>query len=155
MKCTDKERQTCNVEKMGCEGCYYNEDKNRDIEILEEFIKYYESEAISRKFRGTLSISVDEYDIEAIEHLIKAYKELKEENKIWKDNYYKQKEFNNKQALYIIDNFIPVSLVEEKIEELNKQLEEDLQDEIKVNSNRFIIIWQCKKCLQELLEKRK
>ena len=46
---------------------------------------------------------------------------------------------------------IPVSLVEEEIEELNKQLEEDLQDERKVNSNRFIIICQCKSCLQELL----
>lgn len=52
-----------------------------DLKILEEFIKYYESEAISRKFRGTLSISVDQYDIYAIEHLIKAYKELEEENK--------------------------------------------------------------------------
>lgn len=50
-----------------------------------------------------------------------------------------------------LENSIPVSLVEEKIEELNKQLEEDLQDEIKVNSNRFIIICQCKSCLQELL----
>ena len=50
---------------------------------------------------------------------------------------------------------IPVSLVEETIEELNKLLEEDLQDERKVNSNRFIIICQCKNCLQELLEKRK
>lgn len=49
---------------------------------------------------------------------------------------------------------IPVSLVEEKIEELNKLLEEDLQDERKINSNRFIIICQCKSCLQELLEKR-
>ena len=48
-------------------------------------------------------------------------------------------------------DYIPKSKVEEKIGELNKQLEEDLQDEIKVNSNRFIIICQCKSCLQELL----
>ena len=27
MKCTDKERETCNVEKMGCFGCHYNEKK--------------------------------------------------------------------------------------------------------------------------------
>ena len=47
---------------------------------------------------------------------------------------------------------IPVQKVKDKIEELNKQLEEDLQDEIKVNSNRFIIICQCKNCLQELLD---
>ncbi len=25
MKCTDKERENCQVEKMGCNGCYYNE----------------------------------------------------------------------------------------------------------------------------------
>lgn len=24
MKCTEKERETCNVEKQGCEGCYYS-----------------------------------------------------------------------------------------------------------------------------------
>lgn len=24
MKCTEKERETCNVEKMGCTGCYYS-----------------------------------------------------------------------------------------------------------------------------------
>ena len=39
----------------------------------------------------------------------------------------------------------------DKIEKLKKKLEENLQDEIKVNSNRFIIICQCKSCLQELL----
>lgn len=27
MKCTDKEWQHCRVEKMGCPGCYYDEDK--------------------------------------------------------------------------------------------------------------------------------
>ena len=24
MKCTSNEQDTCPVEKMGCEGCYYN-----------------------------------------------------------------------------------------------------------------------------------
>lgn len=24
MKCTSKEQDTCNVEKMGCKGCFYN-----------------------------------------------------------------------------------------------------------------------------------
>lgn len=27
MKCTDKERETCNVEKMTCKGCYYEEEQ--------------------------------------------------------------------------------------------------------------------------------
>ena len=31
MFCTDKERDTCNVEKMGCEGCYYNSNDMEDI----------------------------------------------------------------------------------------------------------------------------
>ena len=68
-------------------------------------------------------------------------------------NEYYRKEMLSKE--YIKLNYIPKSKVEEKIVELNKQLEEDLQDEIKVNSNRFIIICQCKNCLQELLEGRK
>ena len=27
MNCTDKERESCQVEKRGCEGCYYNKDE--------------------------------------------------------------------------------------------------------------------------------
>ena len=85
------------------------------------------------------------------DEIYKRYYKLREENKeLKKDNKRYEKELHD-----VIELSIPVSLVEEKIEELNKLLEEDLQDEIKVNSNRFIIIWQCKKCLQELLEKRK
>ena len=26
MFCNDEDRRTCNVEKMGCEGCYYNDE---------------------------------------------------------------------------------------------------------------------------------
>lgn len=121
---------------------------------------------ITTKFNNDYSI--DNVDKEAIEELLKAYKELKEieeshrkengklrervkELEEW--NEYYRKEMLSKE--YIKLNYIPKSKVEEKIVELNKQLEEDLQDEIKVNSNRFIIICQCKNCLQELLEGRK
>ena len=45
-------------------------DMEEDIKILKEFVKYYEEEAISRKFRGTLRISVDEDDIQAIENIL-------------------------------------------------------------------------------------
>ena len=31
MFCTDKKRQTCNVEKLGCEGCYYNGMNEEEI----------------------------------------------------------------------------------------------------------------------------
>lgn len=30
MFCTSKEQQTCDVEKRGCEGCYYNKDLGMD-----------------------------------------------------------------------------------------------------------------------------
>lgn len=64
-----------------------------DIKILEEFIKYYEAEATSRKFRGTLSIRVDEDDIDALENLINMYKRvLKENEELKADNY----ELNNR-----------------------------------------------------------
>lgn len=31
MKCTSKEQETCNKEKLGCEGCYYNEKDNKKV----------------------------------------------------------------------------------------------------------------------------
>ena len=59
-----------------------------DIKILEEFIKYYEAEATSRKFRGTLSIRVDEDDIDALENLINIYKRVLKENETYKKQYF-------------------------------------------------------------------
>ena len=35
MKCTGKEWLTCQVEKMGCEGCYYYEEKEEDTDEQE------------------------------------------------------------------------------------------------------------------------
>ena len=58
-----------------------------DIKILEEFIKYYEAEATSRKFRGTLSIRVDEDDIDALENLINMYKKVLKEVKRLENMY--------------------------------------------------------------------
>ena len=73
------------------------------IKILEEFIKYYEAEATSRKFRGTLSIRVDEDDIDALENLINIYKRVLKENELlrqqnisYKNNIHELKEMMNK-----------------------------------------------------------
>ena len=33
MKCTNKEQETCESEKRGCEGCYYNNDIEKDVNI--------------------------------------------------------------------------------------------------------------------------
>lgn len=64
-----------------------NEEEKKAIELLEEFIKYYEAEATSRKFRGTLSIRVDEDDIDALENLINMYKRVLKENEELKKRY--------------------------------------------------------------------
>ena len=102
--------------------------------------------------------SIDNKDKEAIEHILLDYKRvLKENEKLKALDSSNSKMIANMSKRHFQDrekirNSIPIQKVKDKIEELNKQLEEDLQDEIKVNSNRFIIICQCKNCLQELLE---
>lgn len=35
MICTEENRKTCREEKLGCEGCFYNE-KNKEIEKNEK-----------------------------------------------------------------------------------------------------------------------
>ena len=88
---------------------------------------------------------------QAIEHILQDYKRvLKENEELEEINNELEAEKNEAIRRYNFET-IPKQKVKEKIKELNKQLEEDLQDEIKVNSNRFIIICQCKSCLQELL----
>jgi len=42
MRCTSKERDYCNVEKMGCNGCYYD-DKNYQEISRDEVINGLES----------------------------------------------------------------------------------------------------------------
>lgn len=88
-----------------------------DIKILEELILYYEAEAISRKFIGNLSISVNEDDIQAIENLLKGYREKEEIiEKLNKNTL----DFSNT----VIKDFIPKSKVKEKIEKLEKAKQE-------------------------------
>ena len=136
-----------------------------DIKLVENLIEEY------KMFGDLDGIQDIRPYMKAIENMLNRNKELEEENEIIKGNYYTlcadiqmvTSELGFPEDTIIADemiskikeNYIPVSLVEETIEELNKLLEEDLQDERKVNSNRFIIICQCKNCLQELLEKRK
>lgn len=91
MKCTDKERETCNVEKMGCEGCYYNEDNDRDINNLIEELT---------------NVRPNELSTEGLK-LFNKINEIIDKNK--------------KKSIEIIcyqeelENSIPVSLVEETI----------------------------------------
>lgn len=56
-----------------------------DIEILEEFIKYFEAEATQIKYRRNISITVGEDDIEAVENLIQRNKDLEQIEKEHKE----------------------------------------------------------------------
>lgn len=94
----------------------------------------------------------------SLEHLIKAYKEQQEENETLKNIV--SEIFNSED---VTDNFIPVSLVEETIEELDKE-EKELQDSITEEereeysdaniSFELMDIEIRRSILQELLEKR-
>ena len=111
-----------------------------DIKILEEFLDL----ARTRDYKGNLTGSFDEFELEveekeykAIENLLTRYKQLEEENKELKhitNNYnaYQQKSDNPNSTIIIADekwfingyfkeNFIPKSKVKEKIEELKKR----------------------------------
>lgn len=108
------------------------------IEDVKEYIEY--------------GLPYSEYlDLEnSFDNILLDYKRVLKENEELKN----QEETARKVNELLVERYstsIPVQKIKDKIEELNKQLEEDLQDEIKVNSNRFIIICQCKSCLQELL----
>lgn len=124
-----------------------------DIKILEEFIKYYEAEATSRKFRGTLSIRVDEDDIDALENLINMYKRVLKENEYMHNELNKQQTTINKYAkeneelkakwdkdTHIlqneldltnadkINNYIPVQKVKDKIKKNEEII--DISDDV-------------------------
>ena len=135
-----------------------------DIILLKDFTEGNFKRDKLENYKGSYKMGHFYYkDIQqAIEHIISEYKrvlkeneELKEKNKILEEllqgNLYNLYKYYRELAGSYQGNCIPVQKIKDKIEELNKQLEEDLQDEIKVNSNRFIIICQCKSCLQELL----
>lgn len=101
------------------------EDINKDIEILENLIRHI-------RFNEPLHYGISLY-IEALEHLIKAYKELEiklddkeTELQILKDDI-KADEIMYKDEL--LENYIPISLIKETIEELDKE-EQELQNSI-------------------------
>lgn len=144
-----------------------------DIKILEEFIKYYEAEATSRKFRGTLSIRVDEDDIDALENLINMYKRVLKENeelKILKsgiqtlqnvgieDGKYivmSKTDFLNGSCKHLLDDYIPKQEIKDKIEELNRKIDKSIDNSKGGLDEEFIekageLLAQ-KRILQELL----
>ena len=108
---------------------------------------------ITTKFNNDYSI--DNVDKEAIEELLKAYKELEEKNRKLKEHCKEQIKDKQELTTALLDS-IPVSLVEEKIKELK---EEGNYKTLENPDGR--VHFQAEPCdykiqvLQELLEKRK
>lgn len=79
MKCTNKEQETCEVEKRGCKGCYYNDgnDTNvgsiEDIKILERFLKEMDDIFQKTKINNTK-------ERKALQNLLKNYERQKQIN---------------------------------------------------------------------------
>lgn len=112
---------------------------NEDIKILESECYYLEELGYLRENNHFIRFN------QALKNLIKAYKELEEENQ--------QLEAIKDEAIrrYNLES-IPTSLVEEKIEELNKAYE-DSKDEN--GESEYYYPDYTISVLQELLEKRK
>lgn len=113
------------------------QDINKNIKILERMLKIE---------KECLHYDVSQDEIRAIEHLIKAYKDLEEKNK--------------KNLIEIIcyqeelENSIPVSLVEETIEDYKKRMRY-YEDEHIIVDDEYYKYETKVEVLQELLEKRK
>lgn len=135
------------------------QDINKNIKILEDYI-YNKKETMKEQL------------VKAIEHLIKAYKELEEENTELKECLeVTSKALDNvaydQIPIAIADLMIPKALVEETIEELKqyklsllkenyveKQKEFKSQNVLVCNAIRDIAVTGKIDILQELLEKR-
>lgn len=123
-----------------------------DIKILEEFLDL----ARTRDYKGNLTGSFDEFELEveekeykAIENLLTRYKQLEEENKskqkAYDDCYCEYKHYKQFDS-------IPKSKVKDKIEELNKAYE-DSKDEN--GESEYYYPDYTIRVLEGLLEKRK
>ena len=133
-------------------------DINKDIENLEEIINLINKE-LDKKDKNVSAI-LDLKDLLSLRNLIKEYKKLEEDNKQLKTrriigSIYDVKIEDLKDVLS--PYYIPKSVIKEKIDKKQKQLEllkKELQGRQTNFVNKNIITGQIQ-VLQELLEKRK
>lgn len=117
-----------------------------DIRKLKEIIELCEEEINNNDENVTAILDLE--DLKSLRNLIKAYKELEEENKTLNErNQYlvKYRAKLEKELYESNENYIPVSLVEEKIEKRKLWLS---SNDIGYKDDYVLEV------LQELLEKR-
>lgn len=67
MICGEKERETCNVEKLGCKNCYYDETEERMKDILKSFVDLAGESSIAKDLKD--DIKATRWAINKIERL--------------------------------------------------------------------------------------
>ena len=104
MKCTDKEQETCEVEKRGCKGCYYyNNDEQENINNL---FKYIGEDEIYQKYINNELKEISDFEMFCIHHCQDIEKLLKD--------YIRQKQINEEHQKINGE-------LREKVKELEKE----------------------------------
>lgn len=109
MFCTDEERNTCQVEKMGCEGCFYNNEKYNKKPFYKRIIEKFLKEKLEFVFelpKPKLYISVK--DIKIKEDFLKTPPSKKKMAQKWR--YYRETGKLSSpiildEKLYLIDGY--------------------------------------------------
>lgn len=87
MKCTEKERESCNEEKLGCKGCAYYDGIDMKEKTMIDTLQSFVDLATGSKYEDILK-----EDIEATKWALKKIEELRDEKDYYKARYL---EFNN------------------------------------------------------------
>lgn len=109
MFCTDEERRTCQCEKMGCDGCFYNNEKYNKKSSMKRFCKELLIKRLENliKFpKPRLCISVK--DIKIKDEFIKRPPSKKKMSQKWR--YYRETGKLNSpiildENLYLVDGY--------------------------------------------------
>lgn len=83
MTCNDKIRETCQVEKMGCEGCYYNKPSEEETDRKEV------SDALHMLLHCALKDKEFETQKEQFKIVMDYIKSLEKERDYYNDKYKK------------------------------------------------------------------
>lgn len=109
MFCTDEERDTCQCEKMGCEGCFYNNDKYNKKPFYKRIVEKFSKKGLEFAFKlpkPRLCIRVE--DIKIKDEFIKRPPSKKKMARKWK--YYRETGKLNSpiildENLYLVDGY--------------------------------------------------
>ena len=102
MICTEKERETCNVEKLSCEGCYYNKPNKEEIEKAKDFMIFYKKYCLRREIANIENyetVNDGDFVYKNIEVLLQYLDYLEQENaelKTQRDYYKREYSLYNK-----------------------------------------------------------